>query len=537
MNRRTPDEVADADHVSAGGPPAAAGRGLARLRRYRTPHVAGQFALLIVWLVVVISTVARHEFWRDEVRALSLARSAGSPLDLFRVLGHDGHPVLWYALLYIGNLMTGSRFVLPVVSVLVALAAVTVFLLRAPFPLWFKALFVFSALPIYQYSVMARNYGISMLLLFVFAALYPRRQQHPLLVGLTLALLANTNAHSVLFALLLTGVWLWDAFSDRAFRSQPRMRLRLYGGIGLVVAGVLLSAALVIPPAESTLTGARNVGAGDVAASLLATALRPADRYRALIPDISGPVDQALPYLAAAGLLVSPPLFVAAVAGVIGLGVFFDVIYPGYYRHQGLILVFLLALYWLAFQRARLPDVPRRARLVLWGGVWLAWVPLLVLGIIDGQRLVRYDWREELSSTHAVGSFLRESETFRHAIIVPEPDYFIEALPYYADNLIYFPREARFGTAVSWTHRAVHLSLAQLLETSRQLKQNSGRPVIIALGHFEIEHDESLERGLAYGRRFTWTEEDLLQLERATQLVGEFASGTGDERFLLYSIR
>jgi hypothetical protein len=500
-------------------------------------RVAAHAVLLMAWLGVVVATVARHEFWRDEVRALSLARSAGSPLDLFRVLGHDGHPVLWYALLYLGNAITGSPLILPVISVLVAFGAVVIFVLRAPFPLWLKGLFVFSALPLYEYSVMARNYGISMLLLFSFAALYPRHRQHPLLMGMVLALLANTNAHSVLFTVLLTAVWLWDTVSHAEFRSSSRVRLRVYGAIGLVAGGIVLSAALVIPPSESALTEARGVGPRDVAASLVANTLRPADHYRELMPDIRGPADAALLYAAAAGLVVSPPLAVAAVAGIVGLGAFFDLVYPGMYRHQGLILVYLLTLYWLAFQRARSPGVPGRARAMAWGGVGLALVPLLVMGIVDAHRMVRDDWRGEMSSTHAVGAFLRQSEALRHAIVVPEPDYLIEALPFYADNPMYFPRETRFGTAVSWTYRAVHLSLAELLDSALELKRSSGRPVLIALGHFGLQDDGELERPLSYGRYFSWTQEDLRRFGSSTDLVGLFAGALGDERFLLYSVR
>jgi hypothetical protein len=506
-------------------------------RRYFTARDIAHALLLLVWLAVVVATLTRHEFWRDEVRALSLARSADSPLDLLRVLGHDGHPLLWYALLYLGNAITSSPWVLPVTSVLVACAAVVIFLLRAPFPLWFKALFIFNALPLYLYSVMARNYGISMLLLFCFAALYPVQRQHPLLIGVTLALLANTNAHSILFALLLTAIWLWDTVFDKEFRSCPRKRLPVFAAIALVLGGVALSVALVIAPPESSLTGAHRISAGDVATSVVAVTLRPADRYRELIPDVIGPVDQAVPYIAAAGLASSPPLALAAVCGVVGLGVFFDLVYRGSYRHQGLILVFLLTLYWLAFQQAQSPGASKHARVILWSGAGGALVPLLLLGVIHAQRMVRSDWRWEISTTHAVGAFLRESESLRDAIVVPEPDYLIEALPFYADNPIYFPREMRYGTAVSWTYRGVHLSLAELLDIARELKRSSGRPVLIAFGHFDLLHDETRQRPLAYGRNFTWTEEDLKSLEGATDMVAKFVAPIGDENFLLYLVR
>src|SRR4051794_26845182 len=128
-------------------------------------------SILLGWSLVVAVTIAQHEFWRDEIRALSLAMDANSLPHLKALLQNEGHPMLWHVLLYAGYRLTGSKLVLPAISALICAAAVSIFVWRAPFPLWFRALFVFGGLPLYEYSVMARNYGISMLLSFVFARL------------------------------------------------------------------------------------------------------------------------------------------------------------------------------------------------------------------------------------------------------------------------------------------------------------------------------------------------------------------------------
>lgn len=121
---------------------------------------------LAVWLAVVLLTLASHEFWRDEVRALSLARTAASPLDLYDLTKYDGHPILWFLLLFAGKSIIDTPLVLPVMSVIIGFAGVAVFVFLSPFQLWVRLLFVFSAFSVYEYSVMARNYGISMLLFF-----------------------------------------------------------------------------------------------------------------------------------------------------------------------------------------------------------------------------------------------------------------------------------------------------------------------------------------------------------------------------------
>lgn len=176
--------------------------------------------LLGAWLAVVIFTASRHEFWRDEVRAFTLARAASSPFDIYGLIQHDGHPIPWYLILHVGTSLVDTPLVLPVTSIVIAFAAVVLFMLAAPFPLWIRRLFIFSALPVYEYSVMARNYGISMLLMFVAAVLYRTRAQHPVLLGLALALLANTNAHSAVLACLIAGFWAWDLVVDERTRSR-----------------------------------------------------------------------------------------------------------------------------------------------------------------------------------------------------------------------------------------------------------------------------------------------------------------------------
>ena len=134
-----------------------------RLLPSRRAYVIVTAILLGLWLAVVIFTALRHEYWRDEVRAWSLAREATSPLDLFHRIRYEGHPILWYLLLYVGKSIVDTPLVLPITSIVIASAAVTIFMLRSPFPLWMKASFLFSALPLYVYSVKARNYAYQVL--------------------------------------------------------------------------------------------------------------------------------------------------------------------------------------------------------------------------------------------------------------------------------------------------------------------------------------------------------------------------------------
>src|SRR6516165_10644318 len=99
--------------------------------RSRAPVLWG-LVIFAAWAAIVAVGELHHVFWRDEVRALSLAQSAHSLLSIPATIQGEGHPALWYILLRGFYDILGTQMVLPLVSILVAAAAVIIFLWRAP---------------------------------------------------------------------------------------------------------------------------------------------------------------------------------------------------------------------------------------------------------------------------------------------------------------------------------------------------------------------------------------------------------------------
>src|SRR5947209_6674154 len=135
-------------------------------------------AIIAAYATTIVIAAAHHELWRDEVVPLSIAREMPSFSEVWRMVRHEGHPILWYVILRYSYFVFGSTAVLPVASVLIAIAAIAVFVTQARLPLWLKALFVFGYIPIFEYSVLARANGLAMLLLFAFCALYAARERY-----------------------------------------------------------------------------------------------------------------------------------------------------------------------------------------------------------------------------------------------------------------------------------------------------------------------------------------------------------------------
>jgi hypothetical protein len=177
--------------------------------------------IFCIWAAVVAYLAWKHVVWRDEVRALSFALQGNDFIAMLKGLHGEGHPAVWYLLLRSAHTLFARPEVLQIVAFIVAFASFLLLVRRSPFSLLFITLILFSHFAIYEYSVMARNYGISMLILFLLATTYKRYRDHGIMLGALLFLLANCNVHSVLLVGSFLMFWFFDCISnDKVYRPQ-----------------------------------------------------------------------------------------------------------------------------------------------------------------------------------------------------------------------------------------------------------------------------------------------------------------------------
>ena len=506
-----------------------------------------RWLLFLLWCAVVVVGTSCHEYWRDEVRALTLARSASSVGDLLEILKDEGHPLLWYVLLHLGLVVSSSRLILPLVSLAVAVGAVALLIFRSPLPLWLKTLFVFGRMPLYECSVMARNYGLSILLLFTFAWLYRQPRRRPVWMGVVLFCLANTNIHSLLLAGLLMMFWIWDELGHRRTALASAAALWLYFAAAILAAGAVAAVLTMWPsdqmiPSETTrYTTSNTIGA------LLSTLRDPARQFGSIAPRLPGLVAVLINLIfigSLLGLVGRPALFAVAGAAVFALSVLFVVVYPGSYRHQGLFLVFLITLYWMASAAGPVTYRWRFLALLARVGRYGCLPALLAISLSTGIYKLVMDVGHEMSASRAFGAYLDAHPEHQGTILIGEPDFYIESMPYYAQNTIYIVREQRFGDTVKFTrHAASHLDLGELLRVAWRIHAGEKKEVLIALGHLKdfdpLTDDGEKFKSLSYGfgRTFSWSGEDLRVWKASTQLVARFADDViGDERYAVYKL-
>lgn len=495
-----------------------------------------ELALGVLYGVVLVWLSGRHEIMRDEMRALGLVLESRSCWDLLQRLSSEGHPVLWYSVLSLVHAILPHAVSLKIAGLTVALGAAAVWLFRSPFTRLQKALFLFGLFPIYEYSVKPRNYGISMLLLFVLCSLYSQRWKVFPALGMIVLLLAQTNVHSLVISLAL----LASLGAEYTFRRARNLELpgikATLTGFGLMVLGVGLSAAQIYPD-PSILAGPTRLQWPSLLVSGLKTLWHPGLAF----PHVFGPLHPILITILIWLVLVSlwdrPFILMILVLGLAGLGAVFSNIYTGFPRHQGFLYLLIIGGFWLA----RVEDAGELARpghsavFRLLSSILLT--ALLLLEIFIAVGPVKRDILYNYSSSRDLGAMVREDPALHDAILIGEPDYMLEAIPYYVDNPVYIVREQRFGRTIRFTSDNVStLTLADLLQAALRIKAEHRRPVLLVIGH-ELDPSGPYQVQFSYGKSFTYDPASLTRFTQATRKVHEFRHAISDETYAVYEVK
>ena len=487
---------------------------------------------------VIVSVLSwHHELWRDEVRALNIAANSHSPQDLFHLLKNEGHPALWHVLLFVGNHITGSMRVLKPISVTIAVGAVFVLLRFGRFPAWQKLLIIAGQLPLYEYAVMCRNYGISMLLIFAAASLYRYRFSRPLRFAAILALLANTNVHSTLVAVAWLVAWLAE-WMPRP-RSPEVSASRMAVGVGIVAIGVATCVWVVYPDSTSIVANTQSHTPAGIWRALIQALDSPGDIHTSTVGLSQALAVNVLFWLFVASFLARPWLSLAVALVGIGLATFPRLIYPLGLRHSGILVMFCVAAIWMAADAPatsiRFAPLDRVVK-VLERHRSAAFSIFLLMQVTLGVPTIDFDLHHTLSGAAALGHRLKTDPALSAAIIIPEPEPQIEALPYYCDNPIYLTREGHYMVKISFTSaNAQENTLDEILSKGEELRRTTGRPIVFALGH-GLDENGPYERTTAYGKVFRYSREGLTKFRSMTTALGFVGADSGDENFSLYQL-
>jgi hypothetical protein len=493
--------------------------------------------LLAGWMALVGFQIARHVMWRDEVRALTIALNGDDLIAMLRGLHGEGHPALWYLLLRGAHAVFGRVEVLSGVAFMAGLVTVALLIFRSPFPRPLVLLLITGHALLFEYVVMARNYGISALFLFAIAACYPAHRDRGVLLGALLFLLANTNVVGAIMAGAFLLFWLLDLLEAHGWRWSPQLTNFMINAI-IATIGVVICAATMLPTYNDA--AARDWShSSPLTAAMLSLVNPGATSMGALFANLlPGIVGSVLLFAATGGLLPRRPAFLAAISSLLLTSLFFAVAANGAYRHAAVWLCFLIALYWISWRQVAAASTSRTwldGLLPAIGRVSL----LLVLAIQSaaGVNDLRNAATGVVASRSAdLGRLIASRADLANAVILSEPEYLVEALPYYVKNRLYLARDHKFGSVVIFSRKGrMDSDLGETLRLARELRDTTGAPVIILLAYRldEITPDRTYDEGKDW-RTFRASAAQIHDFREATTMIRRFGPARTDESFDVY---
>lgn len=466
--------------------------------RETTGRRSATIAVFVLYVGLTAVAVLRHEPWRDEADVWLTVRDSGVG-EIAERARYSGTPTLWYVVV-----LPLAKLGLPycsmgVLHLLVACAAVAIFLWRAPFSLLTRTLFVFSYYMFYEYAVIARPYALSILLLFCIAALWRRRGELPLTIALLLALLFQTHG----YALMIGGV-LAIVFAGELVLKSPRSPV-IWAAIAVLIAAAMSTIFQLYPAADGHLPTSFFTPLQPVAIRwALAGMLLPA------IPIFTvAPIGGLLLLLVAMSLWPRKRLlllFVGMSGAILYVLVFKHVLKDGY-RHFGLLLIVSVFALWLDRTESEGMAVPNtRIRAVTTGFLNLC----LALSTIAGFWSWYCDFRYSFSGAEEMAGHLRTLTGNDQVIIAHQAAPASALLPYLPGRQFWYAGTEQFGTYMSWRRdfaEGDRIGIGEVLRRAQKRFGASGDWLLLINSEFPEPQRDGL-RLVASNRRQVFAKHD-----------------------------
>jgi hypothetical protein len=212
--------------------------------------------ILLPFLFITLTLTLDHEPWRDEAQAWLIARESPDLLHLLSRMGYEGTPGLWHFLLYPLAQLGLPYSSMNILNLLIMLSAVFLFVAYSPFTRLHKLFFTFGYFILFEYTVIARNYGLTVFLLFLIFSLHNHRFKKLLPYAAILFLLANASLFGFLMSLVLFSLLFFELSKEQGLISLQAAQIHLklnrkeISALLMAFSGFFLAVFQLFPPAD-----------------------------------------------------------------------------------------------------------------------------------------------------------------------------------------------------------------------------------------------------------------------------------------------
>jgi hypothetical protein len=370
---------------------------------------------------LLVFAIAYHEPFADEAQAWQLARSLPLITLFQKYIRYEGSPGLWHFLLWILSRAHVSYTGMHWISGGIAVAGISILVLKSPFPRYLKLSLPFTSFLLFQYAVVARSYVLVPLLLFMIAF---RWKKSPTIVALLLGLLANVALHAAVISGGLAIVYAIERIRHGDFKDSSNRSKLLYSA-AILLCFYAFALWTAWPPHDLDLTRVRGSSRSFIVCAIVSLSI-----------GISQPWNLAIGFWLAIWVCIQgrvgffyflPVLFFACFSGAVHVA----------FWHAGLLVPLVISLLWITWPGPECSPVSQyeavgRGAMVLMIGTQILW----------SVHALAYDHSHQYSPDLAASKFLQPLVRDGAKIAVTYVDQplihtwnAIGILPYFDDNI------------------------------------------------------------------------------------------------------
>ncbi|HEX4154191.1 MAG TPA: hypothetical protein VHY48_01135 [Acidobacteriaceae bacterium] len=208
------------------------------LARRRSGSLRGNLLLAAPFLALFYVQLVHHNLWRDELNAFAITWASPTLHSLFWHIHREGHPWLWYVILWLLSRFTVSLAAFKLLQGCIGSSIILLIALRSPFRRWEKALILASYFFSFEYTVLARMYGILVVLLLLYCWERTMRPARPIVSAVLLGLMASADVVGMILSAALLLEYAWAALAQSRTsplfsRAKAALALLVYAAITL----------------------------------------------------------------------------------------------------------------------------------------------------------------------------------------------------------------------------------------------------------------------------------------------------------------
>lgn len=208
--------------------------------------------LTFPFLLFFYVQLVHHALWRDELNAFGIAAGSPSLGSLLSNVRYEGHPWLWYVLLWFISKLTHDPVGMKWLQAAIGTAIYLVLGLLSPFRWWEKLLLFLSYYIAFEYTVLSRMYGIVVLLAMLY--LLRRQRQGASLAGnaILLGLMACTDLTGILLSFAFVAEYLYSLRRPGMLAPSLPSYREFFASGGIYIACLSLAVLSLLPQPDAS---------------------------------------------------------------------------------------------------------------------------------------------------------------------------------------------------------------------------------------------------------------------------------------------